>query len=300
VVTSRSGAALRDVCTVIARRAPCIGVVLSPATVQGDGAVETLIRALQRADQVRDADVILLVRGGGSLEDLIAFNSESLARAIRATRLPVVTGVGHETDTTVADLAADRRGATPSAAAELVAPSVAVLRDDVAARHARLGLGIVGLVSVRRDRVHIASLRLRQALMQETSLKRRALDHQTSRFAVAHPSRRVEVERLRLHRASERLQEASVRVTVARRAALTTRAARLAALSPRRTLERGYSITSDADGRVLTDAATVPAGARLRTILRHGSLESTVDRITPGAPSESERMYDSGSESDDS
>ena len=136
VVTSRSGAALRDVCTVIARRAPCIGVVLSPALVQGEGAVETLVRALQRADQVRDADVILLVRGGGSLEDLIAFNSEALARAIRSTRLPVVTGIGHETDTTVADLAADRRGATPSAAAELVAPSVGVLRDEVAARQA--------------------------------------------------------------------------------------------------------------------------------------------------------------------
>jgi exodeoxyribonuclease VII large subunit len=299
VVTSRSGAALRDVCTVIARRAPCIGVVLSPATVQGDGAVETLIRALQRADRVRDADVILLVRGGGSLEDLIAFNSESLARAIRATRLPVVTGVGHETDTTVADLAADRRGATPSAAAELVAPSVAVLRDDVAARHARLGLAIAGLVSVRRDRVHISSLRLRQALMQETSLKRRALDHQTARFAVAHPSRRVEVERLRLQRAAERLQEATVRVSVARRAALTTRSARLAALSPSRTLERGYSITSDADGRVLTDAATVPAGTRLRTVLRHGSLESTVDRIDPGSPPQDERMYDSNPEPGD-
>jgi len=299
VVTSRSGAALRDVCTVITRRAPCIGIVLSPATVQGDGAVETLVRALQRADQVRDADAILLVRGGGSLEDLIAFNSESLARAIRATRLPVVTGVGHETDTTVADLAADRRAATPSAAAELVAPSVAVLREDVAARHARLGLAIVGLVGVRRDRIHIASLRLRQALMQEASLKRRALDHQTSRLAVAHPSRRVEIERLRLTRASERLQEAAVRVAVARRAALTNRAARLAALSPRRTLERGYSITSDADGRVLTDAATVPVGTRLRTVLRHGSLESTVDRTRDGAPQQSERMYDSGGASGD-
>jgi exodeoxyribonuclease VII large subunit len=203
----------------------------------------------------------------------------------------VVTGVGHETDTTVADLAADRRGATPSAAAELVAPSVAVLRDDVAARHARLGVAIAGLVGARRDRIEIVSLRLRGALMQETSLKRRELDRQTSRFAVAHPSRRVEIERLRLHRASERLQEASVRVTVARRAALTTRGARLAALSPRRTLERGYSITSDSDGRVLTDASTVPAGARLRTVLRLGSLESTVDRIA-SAPAGDERMYD--------
>jgi exodeoxyribonuclease VII large subunit len=129
--------------------------------------------------------------------------------------------------------------------------------------------------------------------MQETSLKRRALDHQTSRFAVAHPSRRVEIERLRLARSSERLQEAAVRVTVASRAALTTRTARLAALSPRRTLERGYSITSDAGGRVLTDAAAVPVGARLRTVLRHGSVESTVVRVEPDSPSQSERMYDS-------
>ena len=135
--------------------------------------------------------------------------------------------------------------------------------------------------------------------MQETSLKRRELDQQTSRFAVAHPSRRVEIERLRLHRASERLQEASIRVTVARRAALTTRSARLAALSPRQTLERGYSITSDANGRVITDAATVPVGARLRTVLRHGSVESTVDRIDADAPGESERMYDGKPESVD-
>jgi exodeoxyribonuclease VII large subunit len=174
----------------------------------------------------------------------------------------------------------------------LVAPSVAGLRDDVVARHARLGVAIAGLVGVRRDRIEISSLRLRSALMQEAALKRRALDQETSRFALAHPARRVEIERLRLHRTTELLHEAANRVTVARRAALTTRAARLAALSPRRTLERGYSITSDADGRVLTDASAVPVGTRLRTVLRHGSLESTVDRIEADAPAESERMYD--------
>jgi exodeoxyribonuclease VII large subunit len=135
--------------------------------------------------------------------------------------------------------------------------------------------------------------------MQETSLKRRELDQQVSRFAVAHPSRRVEIERLRLHRAAERLHEATSRVTVARRAALTTRAARLAALSPRRTLERGYSITSDADGRVLTDAATVPLGARLRTVLQRGTLESTVDRLEPDSPRAVEQMYDFTPESSD-
>jgi exodeoxyribonuclease VII large subunit len=292
VVTSRNGAALRDVCTVIARRAPGIGVVLSPATVQGEGAVETLMRALQRADRVRDADVILLVRGGGSLEDLMAFNNEALARAIRATRLPVVTGVGHETDTTVADLAADRRAATPSAAAELVAPSLAVLREDVAAKSARLGFAFSGAIEARRSRVRIASLRLRSALMQEASIKRRALDHQASRFAVAHPSRRVEIERMRLSRAAERLHEATVRLAVARRAALTTRSARLATLSPRRTLERGYSITSDRDGRVVTDAEKAPVGTRLRTVLQHGALESTVDRMDPRDAAATERMYD--------
>jgi exodeoxyribonuclease VII large subunit len=294
VVTSRNGAAFRDVCTVIARRAPCIGIVLSPATVQGDGAVETLVRALQRADRVREADVILLVRGGGSLEDLMAFNSEPLARAVRATRLPVVAGIGHETDTTVADLAADRRAATPSAAAELVAPSRALLREDVAARSARLGIAITGVVGVRRSRVRIASLRLRQALSDEASIKRRALDHQASRLAIMHPSRRVEIERMRLDRASERLEAATVRVAVARRAGLATRAARLATLSPRRTLERGYSITSDQDGHVLTDASRAPAGTRLRTVLQRGALESTVDRASADDATESEQMYDLG------
>src|SRR5438309_752011 len=125
VVTSRTGAAFRDVYTVMTRRAPGIDIVLSPATVQGEGAAETIARAIQRADQVAGAGVILLVRGGGALEDLMPFNTEAVARAIRAAQLPVVTGIGHETDTTIADLAADRRAATPSAAAELVAPSAA-------------------------------------------------------------------------------------------------------------------------------------------------------------------------------
>ena len=294
VVTSRNGAALRDVCTVIARRAPCIGIVLSPATVQGEGAVETLVRALQRADRVRDADVILLVRGGGSLEDLMAFNSEALARAIRATRLPVVAGVGHETDTTVADLASDHRAATPSAAAELVAPSVALLRDDIAARSARLGLAITGMISARRHRAHLASLSLNAALHEAASIKRRALDRQSSRLALVHPSRRVEIERMHVNRAAERLQAATVRFTVARHAALQTRSARLAALSPRRTLERGYSITSDHEGRVITDAAKAPVGTRLLTVLQYGTLESTVDRTHIDDTDKGERMYDPG------
>jgi exodeoxyribonuclease VII large subunit len=174
----------------------------------------------------------------------------------------------------------------------LVAPNIAGLRDDVVPRQARLDVAIAGVVAARRDRTSMSSLRLRAALMQEAAVKRRALDQQTSRFALAHPSRRVEIERLRLGRTSELLHEAAARVTVARRAALTTRGARLATLSPRRTLERGYSITSDAEGRVLTDAAAVPVGTSLHTVLRHGSLESTVNRANAGAPAENEQMYD--------
>ena len=111
---------------------------------------------------------------------------------------------------------------------------------------------------------------------------------------MVHPSRRVEIERLHLSRAEERLEAAATRVTVAQRAALQTRSARLAALSPRRTLERGYSITSDLEGRVLTDAATAPVGTRLRTVLQHGTLESTVERMHPDDTDRGERMYDSG------
>jgi exodeoxyribonuclease VII large subunit len=164
VVTSRSGAALRDVLTVVGRRAPGVDLVLSPATVQGEGAVETLVLALERAQSVSGAEVVLLVRGGGSLEDLMPFNDERLARAIRAGRLPVVSGVGHETDTTIADLAADRRAATPSAAAELAVPDSRRLGAELGARRARLGAAARQELSVKRGVPRTAAAAPRQRL----------------------------------------------------------------------------------------------------------------------------------------
>ncbi|MDQ2959978.1 MAG: exodeoxyribonuclease VII large subunit, partial [Candidatus Dormibacteraeota bacterium] len=154
VVTSRTGAALRDVVTTMRRRAPCVDLVLSPATVQGDGAAETIVLALRRAARVRGVDVVLLVRGGGALEDLMAFNEEAVARAIFDSPVPVVCGVGHETDLTIADLVADHRAATPSAAAELVAPDVRELMGYVMGlklRAAQVASGDIRLARQKLD-----------------------------------------------------------------------------------------------------------------------------------------------------
>jgi exodeoxyribonuclease VII large subunit len=314
VVTSRSGAALRDVLTVTARRAPCVDLVLSPATVQGEGAVDTLVLALERAQSIRGADVVLLVRGGGSLEDLMPFNDERLARAIRASRLPVVTGVGHETDTTIADLAADRRAATPSAAAEIVAPDCRRLVAELGNRRARLGVAISQALATtrsalekRRLRLDNASplrvlpshrqeldsraVRLRSGLVAELSLKRRELAEASSRLRVVSPGQRLGLERQRLAAQSRHLDRLLTEGISRRREQVVGRRAHLDALSPLRVLERGYSVTLDAaTGGLVTEARTVHPGRRLRTLLGRGEVVSIVETST----AHRERMYDTG------
>lgn len=314
VVTSRTGAALRDVCTVVARRAPCVDVVLSPATVQGEGAADTIIQALRRAGRVRGVEVVLLVRGGGSLEDLMAFNDESVARAIRACPVPVVSGVGHETDLTIADLAAERRSATPSAAAETVVPSCLQLSNELHSRRRRLSDDLLAQITARRAAIERAQLRLdrlsprarlgslrqeldarasrlRHALKLEVVLKQRALAGAEGRLLLHSPARRLPQDRERVGARAERLTASAERLLRGRRADLGAHLGRLEALSPLRVIERGYSVTVDAaTGRVLTDAAEVSAGARLHTRLAVGSLGSTVDAIGPLVSVE--RMYD--------
>ena len=302
VVTSRTGAALRDVYTVMTRRAPGVDLVLSPATVQGEGAAETIVRALQRAGAVPSAEVVLLVRGGGSIEDLMAFNSEMVARAVRASPLPVVTGIGHETDTTVADLAADRRAATPSAAAEVVVPSVLALRAELTGRVLGLGQrtregldrrrallsGVAGRLRSRSPGLVVAGLRqdldrraalLRHALLQEVAAKRHALDGATGSMREGQPRHRLAMERTRIDTAERRLVAAGRHIVELGATSLQGRRARLDTLSPRRTLERGYSITLGPDGRALTDAAAVQRGSRVRTLLHRGTIESDVAEV---------------------
>ena len=254
IITSRSAAALRDVLTTLARRNAALPVIVYPAPVQGDGAAERLAAALARANRRAECDVLLLVRGGGSIEDLWQFNEEALARAIRASRIPVVVGVGHETDFTIADFAADQRAPTPTAAAELACPSRAELAARVAAcaRHVsrdmerKLQYAAQALDSYSRRLVHPAErLRSYHQLMAQLSAR--------LAFAFSH----------RVHRCQAHLAQLS---------------ASLLSLDPTAVLERGYSITTSADGAVLRDASKVQAGERLKTRLARGEIESEVKK----------------------
>jgi exodeoxyribonuclease VII large subunit len=254
VLTSLGAAALRDVLTTLARRNPAIDVIVYPAPVQGEGAAARIAAMLSRANRRAECEVLLLVRGGGSIEDLWSFNEEAVARAIRASRIPVVVGVGHETDFTIADFAADRRAPTPTAAAELVSPSRAELVGRVAncARCLRrdmerkLRYAAQALDSCARRLVHPAErLRSYQQLMMQLSAR--------LAFAFSH----------RVHRCHAHLGQLQ---------------ATLVSLDPAAVLERGYSITYDASGKVLRNASGVRVGERITTTLAKGRMESEVKK----------------------
>jgi exodeoxyribonuclease VII large subunit len=318
VVTSRTGAALHDVLTVIGRRAPCVDVIFSSATVQGDGAADTIVAALRRAGRARGVEVVLLVRGGGSLEDLMAFNDEAVARAIRACPVPVVSGVGHETDLTIADLAADHRAATPSAAAETAVPSAAQLRGELGARERRLREGLRGELTHKRDRaqsrsrrldqlspavrvarmrqdVRARELRLGSALLAGVTTRQRRLERARGALAIHSPLRALPMHRERLAGRATRLDQQVRALITTRRRHVEGAQGRLNALSPLRVIERGYSITVDAaTGTVITASTQVAPGARLRTRLASGSLVSEVLPDGVEGPAAAERMYDDG------
>jgi len=252
VVTSLAAAALRDVLTTLARRNPAIPVIVYPAPVQGEGAAARLAAALVRAGGRGECDVLLLVRGGGSIEDLWQFNEAAVARAIRASRIPVVVGVGHESDYTIADFAADRRAPTPTAAAELVSPS----RAELVARLAECGRCISR--EMRR--------RLETAAQTADGWARR----------LVHPAARLRAHRETVLQLQARLAFALSHCVHRSRSRLERLQASLASLDPTAVLARGYSITRDASGAVLRDAAGVREGSRISTTLARGRLESEV------------------------
>jgi len=254
VVTSEAGAAVRDIIRVAGRRWPLLELVIVPVRVQGEGAKDEIAAALARADRL-GCDLIVVGRGGGSLEDLWAFNEEVVARAIFAARTPVVSAVGHEVDVTIADLVADVRAATPSAAAELITPDraeVAAWLDQRRSRMARAFGGRVRELRLRLDRLAGARcFRRPDAIVRDGE---RRLDELSARLA--------------------RAGRATVKEFQSRLAAL---GGRMEALSPLRVLARGYSVTF-VDGRVVRAAADVRRGDRIRTLLSEGEIESIVDR----------------------
>ena len=254
VITSLAAAALRDVLTTIGRRNPAIPVIVYPVLVQGEAAAGRIAAMLRRANARAECDVLLLVRGGGSLEDLWSFNEEAVARAIRASSIPVVVGVGHETDFTIADFAADQRAPTPTAAAELVSPS----RIQLAAL---LAEGARRLTREMRRRLNYAS---------------QGLDACARRLV--HPAQRLRAHRELVTQLSARLGFAFVHRLRGCEAKLARLQAGLAGLDPAAVLGRGYSITYDAAGAVLRNAHAVQPGERLRTRLAQGELESEVKK----------------------
>jgi exodeoxyribonuclease VII large subunit len=297
VVTSLGAAALRDVLTTLARRNPSIPVIVYPTTVQGDGAPVEIVSALGRAARRAECDVLILCRGGGSMEDLWSFNDERVARAIRACPIPVVVGVGHETDVTIADFAADRRAPTPTAAAELASPPRTELLAQIAAHVGRLRRRLARDLETRMQLLDHLSRRLvhpgrrlqAQAAMLEhlavrlSRASERAIERERWRVAmIVERGRRslppIESLRVRTAELARRIRAGTAQTLARRVSRIEALARNLAALDPQAVLERGYGIVRDAQGRALRDAAGLAVGDRLDITLARGGAEARVER----------------------
>ena len=305
VVTSPQAAALRDVLTTLARRAPHLPVVIYPTPVQGAEAPARIVAALAAAAARAECEVILLVRGGGALEDLWAFNDERVARAVAASPIPVVAGVGHETDFTIADFVADVRAPTPTGAATLVSPDPAEQRARLRGAAARLGAAW----QRRLDRLdqHVDSAqRLLRSPIEQWRAKRQRLDALAHRLDAAF-GRREALAASRLGAASARLRAPRIDTPAARLRALAralarataqqaqaraqrfgTAAAALELVSPRAVLARGYAIVRDEAGAIVRASAQAPAGSQVRIELAAGALRAQVlqAEAAPGPPAD--------------
>ena len=256
VVTSREGAVFHDICNVLSRRYPLVEILLAPTLVQGGTAAPMIVGAIQSINRF-DIDVLIVARGGGSIEDLWAFNEEIVARAIYASRVPVISAVGHETDFTIADFVADVRAPTPSAAAELAVPDARELRAGVRVDQQRLA-------QLTRDRIGDARAQLSQ---QAYALARHS------------PQARVENGRQRVDDLARRVAARAVQLLELKRGGLNGAARQLAALNPDATLARGYAIVREKKtGRVVKRAAQVKGGKDIQVRVSDGEFEATTNR----------------------
>lgn len=300
VVTSLSGSVIEDVKRTLARRNPLVEIDVVGCSVQGADAPATIVRALGTAASSRP-DAILLVRGGGSFEDLMCFNDESVARAIAGCEVPVVTGIGHEPDTTIADMVADRRASTPTAAAESVAPAIDEVERQMLQRQVRLGRAMSAAIEVRRQRADALGRVMAASAEGELARRRVALDGFAARRCLTdllapvrdraadlaqteerlHDAipRALSRDREGVERSGRRLVEVSARLTRPAEATLARLAASLDALSPLSVLSRGYAIARDARGHVVKDAAELSAGDEVTVLLGSGSFGASVTSV---------------------
>ncbi|MDP3977470.1 MAG: exodeoxyribonuclease VII large subunit [Pseudomonas sp.] len=297
IISSPTGAVIRDIISVFRRRAPQVALTLIPTAVQGREASGQIIRALQLADR-QGFDALILARGGGSLEDLWCFNEEAVARAVAACVTPIVCAVGHETDVSICDFVADVRAPTPSAAAELLAPDASELvqrlhslqRRLVMRMHNRLErerLRLDGLTRRLRhpgerlrqhaQRLDDLEMRLTRAFERQLNTRRERLARLQTRLAGQHPERILQLLRQRLGSLAERLPRAMREGLKERRLQLQSQVQTLQAVSPLATLGRGYSILLDERGRAVRRAADTHLGQRLKARLGEGELDVRVE-----------------------
>lgn len=257
VITSPTGAAVRDIINIMGRRFPYAKVILYPSLVQGDDAPESLIRALDYFDAEQSVDVVIIGRGGGSIEDLWAFNNEALCRRVAAMSLPIISAVGHETDFTLCDFAADMRAPTPSAAAELAVPDT-------------------------RELVHkFENVSRRLELIEEQRLKflRERLLRLSQSRVLTNPQNFIDDKRMALDMASSRLFDKGALLTDAKRAKLSAAAAKLEALSPLSVISRGFSAVFDKSGAVVKSVEQTRVGEEISFMLTDGRISAEVKNI---------------------
>jgi len=297
VVTSAQGAVIRDIVRVAHRRYP-VRILLAAAPVQGEGASIQLAAALRQLASVPDIELVIVARGGGSLEDLWAFNEEPLARAIASCRVPVISAVGHETDFTIADFVADLRAPTPSAAAELALPVASELTIQLQLLERRLARGMetefrgcrlalerararLGdprrLIDQKRQAADDLIARAHQSLRAQLGRQRTGLRALETRLYRAHPQRRISDQRAALVTLERRLAAAADTLLLRRRRMLEGICAKVETLSPLKVLERGYSLTRGADGRLISGVGDVTAGEKVTVTLRDGELDTRVE-----------------------
>ncbi len=301
VVTSPSGAAVRDILHVLARRNPAIPVFIYPCSVQGTAAAGEIAAAIATANRRGECDVLLLARGGGSLEDLWSFNEEAVVRAIAASVIPVVSGVGHEVDVTLSDFVADVRAPTPSAAAEIAVPERGQAARQFAALEHRLTAALAQRLTLQQHRLQSLGARLihpgrrieqhhqrldellqrlRPALARTLETKRRRLASAEAALASATPARRMLLSTARLQTVEQRLRGTAPLLLARLKVRVEAAERTLQAVSPLATLSRGYAIVSGADGAIARDATAVAPGDAVKARLARGTLQLRVEGHT--------------------
>ena len=302
VITSPTGAAIRDIITTIQRRMPAAHILLAPVQVQGELAAPSIVHAIATMNEHSNCDVLIVGRGGGSLEELWAFNEESVVRAIAASRIPIISAVGHETDFTLSDFAADVRAATPTAAAELAVPHVQELTAVIRRQEEKLNAALQRKIDraserLRRiqrtpifaqpkryflqqaERIDYLQLALRNILQEKLQQSQRRLAQTESKLARLHPEQRIKLLNSQLSHLKQKLNE-QIKVNVKHKSMQTGALIRqLDALSPLKVMARGYSLTYTEDGQLLKDVDQAEVGGRVEVKVENGSLACTVDEV---------------------